>query len=80
MNSNDHGYNNDKYYDHCQNFVLDFHVFDFGGFQLEFVSISWVVNHMTCYNSSALIGGKFIFTKKYFTRFSVQSECSNFNQ
>ena len=33
-----------------------------GGFQLEFVSISWVINHMTCYNSSALIG-KFILKK-----------------
>ena len=29
---------------------------DQGGFQLEFVSISRVINHMTCYNSSALIG------------------------
>ena len=29
------------------------------GFQLEFVSISRVLNHMTCYNWSALIGGKF---------------------
>ena len=27
-----------------------------GGFQMEFVSISRVINHMTCYNSSALIG------------------------
>ena len=27
-----------------------------GGFQLEFVNISQVINHMTCYNSSALIG------------------------
>ena len=27
-----------------------------GGFQLEFLSISRVINHMTCYNSSALIG------------------------
>ena len=27
-----------------------------GGFQLEFVSISRVINHMTCYNLSALIG------------------------
>ena len=34
-----------------------------GGFQLEFVSISWLINHMTCYNLSALIGGKFIFKK-----------------
>ena len=31
-----------------------------GGFQLEFVSISQVINHMTCYNLSTLIGGKFI--------------------
>ena len=28
----------------------------YGGFQLEFVSISRVINHMTCYKSSALIG------------------------
>ena len=27
-----------------------------GGFQLEFLSLSRVINHMTCYNSSALIG------------------------
>ena len=27
-----------------------------GGFQLEFVRISWVINHMTGYNLSALIG------------------------
>ena len=27
-----------------------------GGFQLEFVSISRVINHMTCYNLSALSG------------------------
>ena len=27
-----------------------------GGFQLEFVSISGVINHMTCYNLSAFIG------------------------
>ena len=25
----------------------------YGGFQLEFVNVSWVINHMTCYNSSA---------------------------
>ena len=31
-----------------------------GGFQLEFISISRVINHMTCYNSSVLIGGKFV--------------------
>ena len=27
-----------------------------GGFQLEFVSISRVINHMACYKLSALIG------------------------
>jgi hypothetical protein len=31
-----------------------------GGFQLEFLSISRVINHMTCYNLSALIDGKSI--------------------
>ena len=34
-----------------------------GDFLLEFVSISQVINHMTCYNSSALMGGKFISKK-----------------
>jgi hypothetical protein len=29
---------------------------DIGGFQLEFVSISRVINHMTCYKPSSLIG------------------------
>ena len=29
---------------------------EYGGFHLEFVSISRVINHMTCYKSSALIG------------------------
>ena len=38
-------------YLHDFNFVVNF-----GGFQLEFVSISRVINHMTCYKSSALIG------------------------
>ena len=50
-----------------------------GGFQLEFVCISQVINHMTYYNSSAHIGGKFI-QKKSSTRFALQSECCNFNQ
>ena len=36
----------------------------YGGFQLEFVSISRVINLMTCYNLSPLIGGKSIFSKK----------------
>ena len=27
-----------------------------GGFQLEFVRISWAINHMTCYSLSAFIG------------------------
>ena len=37
---------------------------DLGGFQLEFVSISRVINHMICYNVSAIIGGTFICKKK----------------
>jgi hypothetical protein len=32
-----------------------------GGFQLEFVSISRVINHMNCYNLSDLIGGFFFY-------------------
>ena len=42
--------------DGAQSYVQDVQ----GGFQLEFVSISRVMNHMTCYNSSDLIGGLFI--------------------
>ena len=44
-----------------------------GGFQLEFVHINRVVNHMTFYNLRALIGGK-SYTKKFFIRFAHQSE------
>ena len=33
----------------------------YGGFQLEDLSISQVINHVTCYKFEALIGGKFIF-------------------
>ena len=51
-----------------------------GGFQLEFVSINLVLNHMTCYNSSALSGGKFIPKRRSFKIFALQSECCNFNQ
>ena len=40
-----------------------------GGFQLEFVSRSQVVNHTTCYNSSTLIGKKSI--QKIFSRFAI---------
>ena len=35
-------------------------LFNIGGFQLEFVRMSQVMNHMTCLDLSALIGGKFI--------------------
>ena len=47
-----------------------------GCFQLEFVSR--IINHMACYNSSALIGG--LFFSKSFTRFALESECCNFKQ
>ena len=33
---------------------------DLGGFQLEFVSISRVINHMTCYKFEWKIDGKFV--------------------
>ena len=36
-------------------FPLFIRLKDQGGFQLEFLSISRVINHMTCYNLSALI-------------------------
>ena len=52
-----------------------------GGFQLAFVSISRVINHMTCYNSSACIGGKFILKNPLQDLLiALQSECCNFNQ
>ena len=31
-------------------------LYDDGGFQLEFVSISQIINHMASYNLSAIIG------------------------
>ena len=33
----------------------DVWLWDLGGFQLEFVSIIRIINHMTCYKSTALI-------------------------
>ena len=54
------------------------HPVGLGGFQLKFVCISWVINHMTfVIILSALIGGFFL---KSFTRFALKSECCNFNQ
>ena len=51
-----------------------------GGFQFKFVSLSRIINHMTCCTHfSALIIGKFTL-KNYFARLSLQSECCNFNQ
>ena len=40
-------------------FFKNFNKTYLGSFQLEFVSISRVINHMTCYKSSALIGWKY---------------------
>ena len=50
-----------------------------GGFQLKFVSISQVINHMTCYKFECSHWWR-IYLKKSFTRFALQSECCNFNQ
>ena len=54
---------------------LKLNIFCFlSGFQLEFVScISRVINHMTCYNSSALIGGK------SFKKYPLQCSLSRLN-
>ena len=46
-----------------------------GGFQLEFVSISRVINHMTCYKFECSHWWKIYTLKKSFTRFALQSEC-----
>ena len=70
-----------KLFDFVFNFITGWTIIGpyIGGFQFEFVSISRIINQMTCYNSSTLIVGKFI-QKKCFTRFALQSECYNFNQ
>ena len=51
-----------KLFDFVFNFMTGWTIIGpyIGGFQLEFVSMSEIINHMTCYNLSALIGGKFI--------------------
>ena len=49
------------------------------GFQLEFVSTSQVINHMTCYKFACPDWRTFYLKKKIFTRFSLLSEYCNFN-
>ena len=52
-------------------------------FEKNGVDISYIFKNLMNYFLKlliALIGGKSIFTKKSFTRFSLQSECSSFNQ
>ena len=49
---------------------------DLDGFQLEFVSISRVINQMTCYKFKCSHWWKIYFKKK----FSLQSEYCNFDQ
>ena len=51
-----------------------------GGFQLEFISINQVINHMTCYKFECSHWWKIYFKKKSFIRFAVQPKCCNFNQ
>jgi hypothetical protein len=50
-----------------------------GGFQLEFLSISQVINPMTCYKFESSHWWK-IYFKKTFTGYALQSECCDFNQ
>ena len=61
--------------------------FDQGGFQLEFESISGVINHMTCYNSSALIGwnysiqsGEQILYRIFLNKFSNNESTQIYNR
>ena len=54
-------------------------LYGIGGFQLKFVSISRVINPMTCSKFDCSHWWKTYF-KKSFTRFALQSECCNFNQ
>ena len=44
-----------------------------GGFQLEFVSIGRVINHMTCYKFECSHWRKIYLKEKSFTRFALQS-------
>ena len=53
---------------------------ELGGFQLEFVSISRVISHMTCYKFKCSHWWKINLKRKSFTRFALQSDCCNFNQ
>ena len=51
-----------------------------GGCRLQDLSISHAGYWRSCDYLSALIGGKYFFSKKSFARFALQSECCNFNQ
>ena len=52
---------------------------DKGGFQLEFVSTSQVINHMMCYKFECTHWWK-VYFKKLFKRFALHSEWCNFDQ
>ena len=54
-----------KYLTFCWKYI-SFCWYAHGGCRLQDLSISQVIDHVTCYNSSALIGGKFIFSNKSF--------------
>ena len=82
---------NECWSSHCRQMIMTRSIFLFldrtyvlqhpqGGFQLEFISISRVINHMTCYKIECSHWWKIYLEKKTFTRFALQSECCNFNQ
>ena len=50
------------------------------GFQLEDLSISQAINHVTCYELDRSHWWKIYLKKKWFTILAFQSECCNFNQ
>ena len=50
-----------------------------GGCRLSDLSISQVIEHVTCYKFKCSHWWK-IYLKKIFTRFALQCKCCNFNQ
>ena len=63
------------------NFIIQGPKFlDLGGFQLVDLIITELKDHTTCYKFECSHWWKMYLKKKSFTRFSLQSDCCNFNQ
>ena len=63
-----------EYDEHVKSWEEDNQKDFLGGFQLEFVSISQVINHNTCYKFEWSHWWKESLLKKSFTRFALQSK------